>query len=147
MFTEFFMVMKYVYIGLIPSTFFPITMLDNTLPHQYPLKILSLGVGIINDSKQSSRMLIFIYIKIILIIIIQACHHTLFVVCPYCMSTFIYVTYGVSHHLHIPYVGDSYRPPHSCLPCSMYTNQITPDFRSSSPRRVTDHRRNMRNRR
>ena len=45
LFTKVLMVLIEVYTGLRPSTFLPITMTDNTVPHRSPLNMLFLGLG------------------------------------------------------------------------------------------------------
>ena len=86
----------------------------------------------------------YIHIKIIIIILIPACHHTLiqafhhtlpqtsqhtliqachhnqFVCIQVCTSTPIYATSDIPHCLHIALLGYLYQPPPSRLPSSMY---------------------------
>ena len=44
-FMKVFMVIRDMYIGLRPATLLPITMVDNKVPHQGTLRMISLGMG------------------------------------------------------------------------------------------------------
>ena len=71
-----FMVMREVNIGLRQATFLHITMIYYTLYIQGHLTNISQGVLEGKMFKQFTKVVSYIHIKIIIIIIIQACHHT-----------------------------------------------------------------------
>ena len=75
LFMKVFMVTREVEIGFRTATFFPITMVENVVPQQVSLYMLFLGVGEDKLFKKFMKAVDFIHIKIILIILIQACHH------------------------------------------------------------------------
>ena len=75
LFTKLFMLIREVYIGCRSDTFLPITVVENTVPHRGPLKMLFLGAGEDKLLKTVIEAVAYIHIKIILIILIQACHH------------------------------------------------------------------------
>ena len=70
LFTEVVMVMRELDIGLIPENFLPITVLENNIPHQGPLNMISIGVGEKKCSKTLTKTVALVYINIILIILI-----------------------------------------------------------------------------
>ena len=70
-----------VYMGLIPATCIPQNLVDNTVPTQVSINIIFLGVCEYKLFKTVIRDVAYFHIKIILIILIQAFHHTLIQAC------------------------------------------------------------------
>ena len=106
--------------------------------------------------KTVMKSMSYIHIKIVLIIIIQACHHTFcqachhtlikvcrntIFLCPYCTSTPVYAHYGVKYHPLISPLGYSHIPPPSILPSSMSPNLLPPDSHPNFSSSMSETRR------
>ena len=154
------MVIREVVIVLKPATFLHITMVDYTLSTQGSLKNLFQGVFEEKLFNAVIKSVYYIHIKIILIVLIQACHntliqschHTLIQIChhtlcscPCCTSYPMYAPYGVSYHLHIPSLGYLNHQPPSIIPSSMSSNLLTPHLCPRSSRRMSEQMRKISN--
>ena len=140
-----FMVTRQVDIGMRPSTFLPINMLDKKFPTQNYPKMLLLGVCMEKLSKTCCCLYSHQNYHFYPYSVIPPHPHTSITqqphpnmpphpicLCPYCTSSTIYAPYGVEHHLHIPYFVYLYHLPYIFIPSSISLNLLPPDLRPNS---------------